>query len=177
MRHRSATATLGLKSQHRRAMLANLVCSLIKHSRITTTIAKAKEVRKYADRMITLAKGGTLHQRRQAIAFLRQQDLVQKLFADLGKQHSDRQGGYTRIIRLGQRPGDAAHMAIIEWTGTVLPAPAPETDKKADEAKPVADATTPAEPTAKAEPKAKAAPKAKKPAAKKAPAKKKADAK
>ena len=149
MRHRSATATLGMKSQHRRAVLANLVCSLIEHNRITTTIAKAKEVRKYADRMITLAKGGTLHQRRQALAFLRQQDLVKKLFADLGKQHSDRQGGYTRIIRVGQRPGDAAHMAIIEWTGTVLPAPAPETDKKAEAAKPAVEATTEAKPKAK----------------------------
>ena len=136
MRHRSATATLGMKSQHRRATLANLVCSLIEHNRITTTIAKAKEVRKYADKMITLAKGGTLHQRRQAIAFLRQKELVQKLFTHLGKQHSDRNGGYTRIIRVGQRPGDAAQMAIIEWTGTVLPAPAPETGKAATEAKP-----------------------------------------
>jgi large subunit ribosomal protein L17 len=139
MRHRSATATLGMKSQHRRAVLANLVCSLIEHNRITTTIAKAKEARKYADKMITLAKGGTLHQRRQALAFLRQQDLVKKLFADLGKQHSDRQGGYTRIIRVGQRPGDAAQMAILEWTGTVLPAPVPEADKKAEEVKPAAE--------------------------------------
>ena len=151
-------------------MLANLVCSLIEHSRITTTIAKAKEVRKYADRMITLAKGGTLHQRRQAIAFLRQQDLVKKLFADLGKQHSDRQGGYTRIIRLGQRTGDAAHMAIIEWTGTVLPAPAPETGKAAAETKPTTEATEKsAEPAAAAATEKKAAKKAvKEPAAKKA---------
>ncbi|MEI8063499.1 MAG: 50S ribosomal protein L17 [Verrucomicrobiota bacterium] len=163
MRHRSATATLGMKSQHRRAVLANLVCSLIEHNRITTTIAKAKEARKYADKMITLAKGGTLHQRRQALAFLRQQDLVKKLFADLGKQHSDRQGGYTRIIRVGQRHGDAAHMAILEWTGTVLPAPAPETGKAAEEAKPTAEATT------EAKPKAKRA--AKKPAAEKTDAK------
>ena len=163
MRHRSATATLGMKSQHRRAVLANLVCSLIEHNRITTTIAKAKEARKYADKMNTLAKGGTLHQRRQALAFLRQQDLVKKLFADLGKQHSDRQGGYTRIIRVGQRHGDAAHMAILEWTGTVLPAPAPETGKAAEEAKPTAEATTAAKPKAKRA--------AKKPAAEKTDAK------
>ena len=145
MRHRSATATLGMKSQHRRATLANLVCSLIEHNRITTTIAKAKEVRKYADKMITLAKGGTVHQRRQAIAFLRQKDLVKKLFADLGNQHSDRNGGYTRIIRVGQRPGDAAQMAIIEWTGTVLPAPAPAAGKTAEETKPVAPKSEPKE--------------------------------
>src|SRR6266436_6411340 len=126
MRHRKRTAKLGMKSQHRRSTLANLVCSLIEHSRITTTIAKAKVARRYADKMVTLAKKGTLHHRRQAIAFLRQPEAVSKLFADLGKQHSDRQGGYTRIIRLGNRPGDAAEVAILEWTGTVAAAPAPE---------------------------------------------------
>jgi len=157
MRHRSATATLGMKSQHRRATLANLVCSLIEHSRITTTIAKAKEARKYADKMITLAKGGSLHQRRQAVAFLRSKDLVKKLFAELGKQHSDRQGGYTRIIRVGQRPGDAAQMAILEWTGTVLPAPAPETGKAAEEAKPAVEGVAEAKPVAKKTAKAKPA--------------------
>src|SRR5712671_1454451 len=103
MRHKKRTAKLGMKSQHRRATLANMVCSLIQHNRITTTIARAKVARRYADKMITLAKKGT----------------VQKLFTDLGKQHSDRQGGYTRIIRVGQRGGDAAEMAILEWTGTV----------------------------------------------------------
>ncbi len=123
MRHRKGPAKLGMKSQHRRAVLANLVCSLIEHSRITTTIAKAKVARRFADKMITLAKSGTVHHRRQAIAFLRQKDLVSKLFTELGKQHSDRQGGYTRIIRVGPRPGDAAEMAILEWTGTVVTAP------------------------------------------------------
>jgi len=125
-----------MKSQHRRAVLANLVCSLIEHSRITTTVAKAKVARRFADKMITLAKSGTVHHRRQAIAFLRQKDIVTKLFADLGKQHSDRQGGYTRIIRVGNRPGDAAEMAILEWTGTVMPAPALEEGKKGKEAEP-----------------------------------------
>jgi len=139
MRHRKATAKLGMKSQHRRATLANLVCSLIKHNRITTTITKAKVARRYADKMITLAKSGTLHHRRQALAFLRQKDIVGKLFADLGKQHSDRQGGYTRIIRVGNRPGDAAEMAILEWTGTVVTAaPVPEEGKKGKEAEPKA---------------------------------------
>jgi len=127
MRHRKGPAKLGMKSQHRRAVLANLVCSLIQHSRITTTIAKAKVARRFADKMITLAKSGTVHHRRQAIAFLRQKDLVSKLFTELGKQHSDRQGGYTRIIRVGPRPGDAAEMAILEWTGTVVTAPEPTT--------------------------------------------------
>ena len=141
MRHRKRTAKLGMKSQHRRATLANMVCSLIKHSRITTTIAKAKVARRYADKMITLAKKGTIHHRRQAIAFLRQKDMVQKLFTDLGKQHSDRIGGYTRIIRVGQRVGDAAEMAILEWTGTVTAAPASEEGKAAKETKPKAGKT------------------------------------
>lgn len=136
MRHRKRTAKLGMKSQHRRSTLANLVCSLIEHTRITTTIAKAKVARRYADKMVTLAKKGTLHHRRQAIAFLRHKPAVTKLFAELGKQHGDRNGGYTRIIRVGQRLGDAAEMVILEWTGTATAAPEPETGKKAEEPKP-----------------------------------------
>jgi large subunit ribosomal protein L17 len=135
MRHRKRTAKLGMKSQHRRSTLANLVCSLIEHSRITTTIAKAKVARRYADKMVTLAKKGTLHHRRRAVAFLRHKPAVAKLFAEIGKQHSDRNGGYTRIVRVGQRMGDAAEMAILEWTGTVTAAPEPESEKKAEEPK------------------------------------------
>jgi large subunit ribosomal protein L17 len=125
-----------MKSQHRRATLANLVCSLIEHSRIRTTIAKAKVARRYADKMVTLAKKGTVHHRRQAIAFLRHKPAVEKLFAELGKQHGDRNGGYTRIIRVGQRMGDAAEIAILEWTGTVTAAPEPETVANTGEPKP-----------------------------------------
>jgi len=135
MRHRKRTAKLGMKSQHRRSTLANLVCSLIEYSRITTTVAKAKVARRYADKMVTLAKKGTLHHRREALAFLRHKPAVAKLFAEIGKQHGDRQGGYTRIVRVGQRLGDAAHMAILEWTGTVAAAPEPEKGKKAEEPK------------------------------------------
>ena len=135
MRHRKRTAKIGMKSQHRRATLANLVCSLIEHSRITTTVAKAKVARRYADKMVTLAKKGTLHHRREALAFLRQKWAVAKLFAEIGKQHGDRNGGYTRILRVGQRPGDAAHVAILEWTGTVAATPTPEATKKAEEPK------------------------------------------
>ncbi len=135
MRHRKRTAKIGMKSQHRRATLANLVCSLIEYSRITTTVAKAKVARRYADKMVTLAKKGTLHHRRQALAFLRHKPAVAKLFAEIGKQHGDRNGGYTRIVRVGQRLGDAAHMAILEWTGRVTAAPEPATDKKAEEPK------------------------------------------
>ncbi len=127
MRHRKRTAKLGMKSQHRRATLANMVCSLITHDRITTTIAKAKEARRYADKMVTLAKKGSLHHRRQALAFLRQKPAVKKLFAELGVQHADRAGGYTRIIRLGARHSDAAEMAILEWTGTAA-APVEKTE-------------------------------------------------
>ena len=151
MRHRKRTAKLGMKSQHRRSTLANMVCSLITHSRITTTIAKAKVARRYADKMVTLAKKGTLHHRRRALAFLRHKPSVVKLFAELGKQHSDRAGGYTRIIRLGQRQGDAAEMAILEWTGTAAPAPEPEKGKKAEEPKPKA-AKEPKAPKAKKKP-------------------------
>jgi large subunit ribosomal protein L17 len=148
MRHRKHTAKLGMKSQHRRATLANLVCSLIAHNRIRTTVAKAKEARRYADKMVTLAKKGSLHHRRQALAFLRHKPAVAKLFSELGKQHGDRAGGYTRIIRVGQRPGDAAEVAILEWTGSVAPAPEPqETEKGKKEPKPKA-----AKPAGKAKP-------------------------
>jgi large subunit ribosomal protein L17 len=136
MRHRKHTAKLGMKSQHRRSTLANMVCSLIEHTRITTTVAKAKEARRFADKMVTLAKKGTLHHRRQALAFLRHKPAVVKLFAELGKQHNDRNGGYTRIIRVGQRLGDAAEMVILEWTGTAAAAPEPEKTGKAEEPKP-----------------------------------------
>jgi large subunit ribosomal protein L17 len=124
-----------MKSQHRRSTLANLVCSLIEYSRITTTVAKAKVARRYADKMVTLAKKGTLHHRREALAFLRHKPAVVKLFAEIGKQHGDRNGGYTRIVRVGQRLGDAAPVAILEWTGTVTAAPEPETGKTAEEPK------------------------------------------
>ena len=139
MRHRKHTAKLGMKSQHRRATLANLVCSLIEHSQIRTTVAKAKEARRYADKMVTLAKKGSLHHRRQALAFLRHKPAVAKLFSELGKQHGDRMGGYTRIIRVGQRAGDAAEIAILEWTGTVAPiTPEAQKPEKGKEPKPKA---------------------------------------
>ena len=153
MRHRKRTAKLGMKSQHRRATLASLVCSLIKHSRITTTVARAKEARRFADRMVTLAKKGSLHHRRQARAFLHENSVVAKLFAEIGKQHADRQGGYTRLIRIGARQGDAAEMALLEWTGTtVAAAPVAEATESAGkkEAKPKASKKTKA---TKSEPK------------------------
>jgi large subunit ribosomal protein L17 len=149
MRHGKATAKLGMKSQHRRATLANMVCSLIEHRSIRTTVAKAKEARRHADKMVTLAKKGTLHHRRQALAFLRQTDAVNKLFAEIGKAHADRQGGYTRIVRVGNRRGDAAELVILEWTGVTAPTPTPEKDKAAKESQPKTEKSQASKPTKK----------------------------
>src|SRR6267378_3335825 len=106
MRHLKRTAKLGRTGEHRNAMLANLVCSLIKHKRVTTTLAKAKAARSVAEKMVTLGKNGTFH---------------------------DRHGGYTRIIKLGRRQGDAAKLAILEWVDA--PVPSAEPAKKEDEGK------------------------------------------
>ncbi|MCF6289753.1 MAG: 50S ribosomal protein L17 [Desulfobacterales bacterium] len=114
MRHRKAGNRLGRTSSHRKAMMRNMVTSLLEHERIVTTTPKAKELRKLADRMITLAKRGDLHARRQALAVIRDKAVVAKLFDELKDEYMDRKGGYTRIIRTGTRPGDAASMAIIE---------------------------------------------------------------
>jgi large subunit ribosomal protein L17 len=94
-----------------------MITSLFEHERIVTTVPKAKEARRVADKMITLAKRGDLHARRQAYSYIRSKDVVAKLFDDIGSQYSDRQGGYTRIIRTGTRLGDAAPMAILELVG------------------------------------------------------------
>jgi large subunit ribosomal protein L17 len=115
MRHLKRTAKLGRTGEHRNAMLANMVCSLIKHSRITTTLQKAKAVRSVAEKMITLGKSGTIHDRRIAASRLHQEDAVRILFNQIAPTQKERHGGYTRIIRLGQRRGDAGQMAIIEW--------------------------------------------------------------
>ena len=117
MRHKVAGRKLGRTGAHRKAMLRNMVTSLLEHERIVTTVPKAKEARRIADRMITLGKRGDLHARRQALAFLQSKPVVAKLFDELSSQYSDRQGGYTRIIRTGNRYGDAAPMAILELVG------------------------------------------------------------
>lgn len=114
MRHRKATCKLNRTSSHRNAMLRNMVTSLFEHERIVTTVPKAKEARRVADKMITLAKRGDLHARRQALSYIQSKDVVAKLFDEIQQQYSDRQGGYTRIIRTGNRLGDAAPMAILE---------------------------------------------------------------
>jgi large subunit ribosomal protein L17 len=115
MRHRKLTFKIGRKSAHVRSLLANSVCSLIQHGRITTTIVKAKRVRILADQMVTLGKEGTLHARKLAIAKLRQPATVRRLFDEIAPGFQNRNGGYTRIYKLGPRIGDGAEMAILEF--------------------------------------------------------------
>jgi len=162
MRHLKRTAKLGRTFEHRNAMLANLVCSLIKHKRITTTLAKAKAARPVVEKMVTLGKRGTIHARRLAKARLHargptvqltkdqrkkwreQEDVVRILFDEIAPAFKERQGGYTRIVKLGgtqgrwagQRQGDAAQRAILEWVDFVATAPAPAEAEPADETKP-----------------------------------------
>lgn len=115
MRHQKNTVKLGRTAEHRKALLANQVCSLIEHSRIKTTLAKAKAVRPFAEKMLTLGKRGTLHDRRNAISYLHNTGMVKKLFEEVAPRSSGRNGGYTRIIKLGPRMSDSAPMAYIEW--------------------------------------------------------------
>ncbi len=115
MRHRRNTTKLKRTASHRRALLANLACSLIDHGKIRTTLGKAKALRPVAEKLITLAKRDDLHSRRLAIAFLHQKEAVKKLFAEVAPASAARQGGYCRITKLGPRTSDAAPMAIIEW--------------------------------------------------------------
>jgi large subunit ribosomal protein L17 len=117
MRHRNSGRKLGRTTSHREAMFRNMVTSLFEHERIVTTTPKAKEARRLADKMITLAKKGDLHARRQALSFIRSKDVVAKLFDVIQLQFVDRNGGYTRIIQTGVRQGDAAAMAILELVG------------------------------------------------------------
>jgi large subunit ribosomal protein L17 len=114
MRHHRAGKKLGRDSAHRRALYANLAGSLIEHGRIKTTEAKAKAVKPFAEQMITLGKRGDLAARRQAIAELRSQDVVHQLFAEVAPRFAERPGGYTRIVKLGPRQGDAAEMVYLE---------------------------------------------------------------
>ena len=105
---------LGVNSAHRRSMLRNLVTDLFKYGRIQTTDCRAKEARREAEKMITLAKRGDLHARRQALAYIKDEDVVTKLFSEIAQNYADRNGGYTRILKLGQRQGDTAEMAFLE---------------------------------------------------------------
>lgn len=117
MRHRKSGRRLGRTSSHREAMLRNMVTSLFEHERIITTTEKAKELRPVAEKLITLAKKGDLHSRRQALGYIQSKDVVHKLFGQIQEQFVDRKGGYTRILQTGVRRGDCASMAIIELVG------------------------------------------------------------
>ena len=170
MRHRKRTAKLGRQFEHRNAMLANMVCSLIKHKRIQTTLAKAKAVRSVAEKMVTLGKSGSIHDRRLASARLHQEDAVRILFNEIAPTHKERNGGYTRIIRLSQRQGDAAELAILEWVDISVAEPETPKAEKPEKTKAEKPEKTKAEAGEK-KPKAKKTKKAKADKAEKAEAK------
>jgi large subunit ribosomal protein L17 len=163
MRHQIKTVKLGRSQAHRDALLANLAVSLIEHSRIKTTLAKAKAVRPFVEKLVTTAKQNTLHSRRMALADLtHNEQAVRSLFADVAPRCASRNGGYTRIIKLGPRKSDSAPMAFIEW----VDAPAP-VEPVVPEPKPAKKAAKKAEPKAEATPAEEKKP-ARKPRAKKA---------
>ena len=160
MRHQKKTVKLGRTADHRRALLANQVCALIEHQRIKTTLAKAKAVRPLAERMVTLGKNGSIHARRRALAVLRQKDIVKKLFDDIAQRSAERNGGYTRIVKLGARKSDSARMAFIEWVDVeYIAEEKPKKEKKAKGKEPEAESeemTPEAEHVTQEEPKAEA---------------------
>ena len=139
MRHQKKTIKLGRTADHRKALLANQVCALIQHQRIKTTLAKAKAVRPLAERMVTLGKNGSIHARRGALAVLRQKSVVKQLFDDIAQRSAERNGGYTRIIKLGARKSDSARMAFIEWVDAEhIAEEKPKKEKKAKREEPEA---------------------------------------
>ena len=136
MKHRMHTRHLGRSSPHRKALMRNMVTSLLEHERIETTDAKAKELRRIADRMITLGKRGTLHARRRALRTIRSRDIAAKVFDSLASRYRDRAGGYTRVLKLRRRPGDAAPISIIELVDREAGAAAPKRTAAAAKATP-----------------------------------------
>ena len=133
MRHKKRNVKLGRSPQHRKALLASLVCNFIEERRIQTTLAKAKQARSLAEKMVTLGKAGTLAARRQAIATLRRKEYVAKLFSEIVPLFADRHGGYTRIVKLGFRRSDGAPLALLEWVNVAAVSKKkkkPEGDKK-----------------------------------------------
>jgi large subunit ribosomal protein L17 len=144
MRHQKNTRKLGRTSQHRDAMLANLVASLILHKRVKTTLAKAKAARPLAEKLVTLGKAGTLHARRLAVAKIGQKDVIALLFKDIAPGFKDRKGGYTRIIKLGPRQSDSAPVAFLEWVDYVVDAAPAEKTAKAEKAEPETASEKPA---------------------------------
>ena len=138
MRHRVHKIKLGRTGSHCEAMLANMAVSLIRSGRIKTTLAKAKALRPFAEKLVTLGKRGSVHHRRLAFARIRQRDAVSKLFDEIAKKSASRNGGYTRIIKLGFRIGDAAPEAFIEWVDNAPVVEAPEAEAKKGARKPAA---------------------------------------
>ena len=161
MRHQRKTVKLGRKEGHRKSLIANLAVSLIAHNRIKTTLAKAKAVKPLAEKLVTIGKKNTIHARRTAKAVLRQDEAVTKLFAEIAPRAADRKGGYTRIIKLGQRQSDASEMAFIEWVDAPVlvetAAPEPKPAKKATKAKAEPAAPAPEGEKAEKKPRAKKA--------------------
>ncbi len=151
MRHRRAHRKLGRTSSHRKALLRTMVTDFLDKERIVTTVPKAKELRPFAEKMITLGKRESLHARRQALSVIRRKSVVHKLFDSLAPRFADRNGGYTRIIRLGPRKGDAAEMALIELIGSELDPEAAKKEAKAAKKPEKKDAKPPSE-SAKAAP-------------------------
>lgn len=130
MRHRKAGSKFNRNSSHRKAMFRNMVTSLLKYDRIKTTDQKAKELRGWADHIITLAKRGDLHARRQALSIVREKAVVHKVFEEAPKRFAAVSGGYTRVIKLGRRPGDAAMMSLIELVAAEVQKPKKKAAKK-----------------------------------------------
>lgn len=149
MRHLKAGRKLGRTSAHRKALFRNLVTALIERERIRTTLAKAKELRSKVEKTITLGKKGTLHARRRALRSVAEKETLKKLFGPLAERYADRNGGYTRIIKIGNRRGDEAPMAFIELVGRAAekaeeaPAKAKGTSKKGSKAAPAAEKKAP----------------------------------
>ena len=135
MRHRKSGVKLNRTTSHRQAMFRNMVTSLLKHDRIKTTDAKAKELRRWADQIVTLAKRGDLHARRMAMSIVREKDVVHKIFAEAPERFGSINGGYTRIVKIGRRPGDAAAMTLIELVRSdgAKPAKAKKSKTKAEQ--------------------------------------------
>ncbi len=135
MRHRKSNRKLGRTTSHRKAMLRNMVTDLLDHEKVVTTVPKAKELRPFAEKMITLGKRETLHARRQALSVIRRKSVVHKLFDSLASRYAERAGGYTRIIRLGPRKGDSAEMALIELVGRTQESSSSKKEEKSKDSK------------------------------------------
>jgi len=135
MRHRRKTVKLGRSTAHRDAMLSNQVCSLIEHRRIKTTLAKAKATKPLAEKMVTLGKKGDLHARRMTVSYLKHKEMVKILFETIAPAAANRQGGYTRIIKLGPRQSDSAPMAYLEWVDAAIVSAPEVAEEKTVEAK------------------------------------------